>query len=230
MKRHQINGFSLIELLVVIGIIAVLLALLLPALKSVKRAAQGTQCLNSIRQVNLGTQMFTIDAKGHLPWTNWDNGNNVFPEAGWLYDARVPGGEPDFSITDGKVNEYLEIKEPYLCPLDIELTDELPGVRRLSSYVMNGAVSGYSVRKPYKVVSFNASDVVFWELNEDSASGNWNDGSNRPLEFPTTRHDKAGAIGRFDASATFVKLDEWQEWLNQKPGPLYCNPGSRDGV
>ena len=230
MNRFQSQGFSLIELLVVIAIIAVLIGILLPALSKIRRASQAVQCLNRARQINLATQVFTIDTKDRLPWTNWDNGGDVYPEAGWLYDARVPGGEPDFTVTDGKINDYLEIREPYLCPLDAELVDELPGVRRLSSYVMNGAVSAYSVRRPFRITDFDASDVLFWELNERSATGNWNDGSNRPDESPTIRHDQAGAFARFDASAALIKFPEWGVWLQQKPGPLYCNPSTPSGT
>ncbi|MEO0588558.1 MAG: hypothetical protein AAF078_13070, partial [Planctomycetota bacterium] len=184
------------------------------------------------RQINLATQMFTVDHRDRMPWTNWDAGNPAqsLNEPGWLYDARVPGGEPNFAIEDGQIHDYMKIDAPFLCPLDQDLIEELPGVRRLSSYVMNGAVSAYAVRTPFRIADFNSGDVLFWELDEQDASGSWNDGANRPNEAPTQRHEGAGMVTRFDASAAPVKQDEWEEWLAQRPGPLYCNPASRNGT
>lgn len=225
------RAFTLIELLIVISIIALLIGILLPVLSDARQAAQGLRCLNRIRQINLGTQMFTVDYKDRLPWTNWDGGNNVYDEAGWLYDARVAGGEADFKVTDGALNPYLQIEEPYLCPLDEQLMGDLPGIRRLSSYVMNGSVSAFTVRDPFRMVNFDGADVLYWEINEKDDYGSWNDGSNFPGdEGPTVRHKQAGAMTRFDGSSAMVQFLEWGEMIDQQPGPLWCNPLTSDGL
>jgi prepilin-type N-terminal cleavage/methylation domain-containing protein/prepilin-type processing-associated H-X9-DG protein len=61
------HGFTLVELLVVIGIIALLIAVLMPALRKAREAALTTQCLSNQRQNGLAVQQYVHDYKGFLP-------------------------------------------------------------------------------------------------------------------------------------------------------------------
>ena len=65
-------GFTLVELLVVVAIIAILAALLLPSLSSAHRKAQAVQCLNNLRQIGQTTYMYASDNDDYLPFA-WYN-------------------------------------------------------------------------------------------------------------------------------------------------------------
>jgi len=78
--RHCRRGFTLIELLVVIAIIAILAAMLLPALTSAKERAKRSQCANNLKQMGIAMGMYVGDNNATYPLLKWsDNGSVWYP-------------------------------------------------------------------------------------------------------------------------------------------------------
>jgi prepilin-type N-terminal cleavage/methylation domain-containing protein/prepilin-type processing-associated H-X9-DG protein len=75
------RAFTLVELLVVIGIIAVLIAILLPALNKARQASKSTVCLSNLRQMGTAWTMYLSDSKGHLPYSIWHQSPTGFSSA-----------------------------------------------------------------------------------------------------------------------------------------------------
>jgi prepilin-type N-terminal cleavage/methylation domain-containing protein/prepilin-type processing-associated H-X9-DG protein len=113
LNRH--SGFTLIELLVVIAIIAILAAMLLPALTRAKSRAQAINCVSNLRQIGLGMNMYAEDANGYLPGTSHSSLSNS-----WI-----------FSLAPYLAN----VNKIRICPTDKKHEERLANLG--TSYIMN---------------------------------------------------------------------------------------------
>jgi len=95
-KEHLVGkrakGFTLIELLVVIAIIAVLLSILMPAMRKIKEVAREVVCKSHLRQVGLAVSMYLDDYQRKIPDTQSSNGFLWFESNGTTYRSPGSGG------------------------------------------------------------------------------------------------------------------------------------------
>lgn len=91
-RRRRRSGFTLVELLVVIGIIAILVAILLPALQKARDHAMRAACLSNLRQLGQVAHLYAVDNKGWFPYRA--------PQAPWPVQAMSQSSIPANSIGD----------------------------------------------------------------------------------------------------------------------------------
>ena len=241
------GGFTLVELLVVVAVIALLAGLLLPALGRTKSAAQGVLCLNNTKQLTLAWLMYaseyddrlpynlggTADRKTVAPTTNMNWVNNVMT---WELDS---DNTNTLAITEASLGSFTARSVSlYRCPSDRVLSAvqrQAGWSARLRSYSMNAMVGhagalmryGRNVNNPgYKqflrlgAIPRPADIYVFLDEHPDSI----NDGyflakPDEPewLDLPGSYHNGAGSFSFADGHS---ELHKWVEpATRQAPRP-----------
>jgi len=172
----RLSAFTLVELLVVIGIIAVLVAILIPAVRRARVEMHSTQCISNLRQLGLVTSLYVMDNNGIFP----QGGTWPLPGKFW-YEALVPyiGKDRSWSqrIATGSVIPSDKASNPtgvFMCPA---LGERPEAVRRRSHYAANanifvsplwgGALPNLTlaaVRRPAQVITM----IDYNMTNQDS--------------------------------------------------------------
>jgi prepilin-type N-terminal cleavage/methylation domain-containing protein/prepilin-type processing-associated H-X9-DG protein len=245
-----VSGFTLIELLVVIAIIAILAAMLLPALSRAKMKTQSISCINNLKQMATASTIYAVDFRDFWPLNNQgdDALNLANPPAGYQPKVWAEGREgsnlTDDATVQGMVSDKVSLLAPYLknkgsfrCPGDNKpwrINNQY--IMRPRSYGMNAYVAWNSAawhnmpdEKKYLVFRKTsegrsaASMFFFGEIHPESLCRpmfGMNMDSQMIYHYPGNYH---GRISNFAFLDGHAENHKWRDSLFNNPVPAPAN-------
>ncbi len=170
MQRHPRTGFSLIEILVVLGIIVILLAILIPVVVGVQRSARQTRCLANLRSLGQVLVAYQNDHNGWAFPVKTDAfgviglGLNVPPHERWPMLALPVQGAPNPPPYDAGAYAMADMKDPaydpapYTPPVLACPSDDEPAMAH--TYVLNNHLADEGIRAGKRVKGVSSSEIV----------------------------------------------------------------------
>ena len=176
--QHNERAFTLVELLVVIGIIAVLIALLMPALSAAREQSKSVKCLSNLRSLGQATFMYAAQNGGYFPISH----NSLGDE--WDF-TRTPGGiVPGIVWAGGGTN--LAVQQcPSYDSRSTTVTDPYTGYNYNTSYIGGGAgevtpLGNPHVRPAKMGLVHRSSEIALF------GDGQFTGGTNKYMRAPLT--------------------------------------------
>jgi len=223
----KLRAFTLIELLVVIAIIAILMAILIPTLNRAREQGKRISCMNNLKQLMLGWNMYATDNDEKIVFAMTDTGSETNPTFGgsstkrqkaWVYymGANASEEQQRQGLRDGGLFEYVREEKLFKCPT---------GVRgELITYSITDAMNGHRGhmtmpdRHPIMLrsdIKSSALRMVFLDEGRLSSSS-WTLWYDQPRWWDqvTKRHGVGTNIGMVDGHIEYFKFsDPRTRWM-----------------